>query len=148
MKHHLYTRLVPLVAFTLAMASCNTLKESADPRYAATYLSYPNGMADIRLELKENARFEYQMNIFPEPDNAEGDTVPEQFTFKGRWGNTEDNYILRFRRRNKPDLYALANPGYEPSTEVVVTDERTLRFPLYDEEVVIWGVKCFREKSE
>ncbi len=146
MKHHPFTRLVPLLAFLLAITACNTLQESADPRYAATYLSYPNGVADMRLELKENARFEYHLEIYPEPGNEQGDTLPEQFTFKGRWGNNDEQYILRFRRRNKPDLYALANPGYEPSTEVVVTDERTLRFPLYDEEVVIWGVRCFREE--
>ncbi|GEM_PF-3349586 len=58
----------------------------------------------------------------------------------------EKGVDLAYKRVYAPLRNLLPNPSYEPSTEVVVTDERTLNFPLYDEEVVICGIRCFREK--
>jgi hypothetical protein len=135
-----------LVAMSLFWSSCSTSRLTGDASHAAMYLSYPNGLADIGLDLKPNMRFDYRMTILPEPGTT--DTLPEKFTFAGRWGNDQSQYIIRFRRRNKPDLYALVSPGYEPETKVVVLDERTIAFPLNDKEVVIWGIRCYRVEGD
>lgn len=139
-------KLLTALCLLILMGSCGTKRLSGDKQYSASFQSYPNGLADINLELKENMRFTYHMEIYPEPGNEQGDTVSESWTFKGRWGNDEQNYILRFRKRNKPDLQALVNPGYEPETHVIAIDERTLTFPLRDKEIVMWGIRCFREE--
>ncbi len=138
-----------IALFLLALlGSCGTKRLSGDKQYSASFQSYPNGLADINLELNENLRFVYTMEIYPEPGNESGDTLPELFTFRGRWGNDTEDYYIRFHRRNKPDLHALVSPGYEPTTNVEVADERTIRFPLKDQEIVIWGIRCFKEEGE
>lgn len=141
-------KLLQAFCLLILLGSCGTKRLSGDKHYSASFQSYPNGLADINLELKENMRFEYHMEIYPEPGNEQGDTLSEHWTFKGRWGNYDEHYILRFRRRNKPDLHALVSPGYEPTTNVEVADERTIRFPLKDQEIVIWGIRCFKEEGE
>jgi len=135
-----------LIGVSLAMSSCSTSRLAGDATHAAMYRSYANGLADIELHLKSNMRFDYRMDILPEPGTT--DTIPEQFAFTGRWGNDQSRYIIRFRRRNKPDLYALVSPGYEPETKVVVLDERTIAFPLDDKEVVIWGIRCYKVEGD
>jgi hypothetical protein len=112
--------LMLITSMVIAISSCSTSRLGGNPDYAATFQSYPNGVADIRLELNSNMRFDYQMKILPEPGSA--DTIPEVFSFKGRWGNTDSHYLIRFRRKNKPDLPALINPGYEPGTNVRIVD--------------------------
>ncbi len=132
-----------LIGLMILVASCSTSRLSGDSQYAATFQSYPNGVADINLQLKPNMKFDYQMTILPQPGQA--DTLAEVFNYTGRWGNNESHYILRFRRYRKPDLVALAHPGYEPETSVTIKNERTLSFPIDDPEVVIWGVRCYKE---
>lgn len=137
--------IVVCAAAMFLLSSCQTFRKSGDPAYAATFQSYPNGLADIRLELKENMRFEYIMEILPEPGEMDPETPNEVLVFKGRWGNDDTHYLLRFRRRNQPDLYALVSPGYEPSTRVKVVDDRRIRFPLNDDEIVVWGIRCYKK---
>ncbi len=145
---------IVVIGLLLFLSSCSLFRPSGDPRHAAVFKSYPNDLASIRLELKENSRFDYYMAILPEidensmQDQQEESQEKEILEFRGRWYNDDSHYFLRFRRKNKPDLYALVSPGYEPPTQVTVVDERILRFPLNETEIVIWGIRCFKQNPE
>ncbi len=110
-------------------------------KYAATYRSYPNSLADLKLELKENLRFEYYMIILPEPET---DGQIDTLFFKGKWKTEYQNYVLRFQRRKRPDLHALLDSEYNPKTSIMILDSRHISFPLNAKEISIWGVLCYR----
>ena len=136
--------LFTLLLGVLLFPSCSTMKTGAE--HAAVYQSYANSLADIRLELQENNRFDYGMTIYPEPQEPES-AVPEHFQFRGRWTTEDGNYILLFRRRNKPNLYALFGQVGDMETNVRVISERRISFPVADAEIVVWGIVCFRERE-
>ncbi len=139
------TRLLLVLLLSMIIApACNTFKHGAE--HATVFQSYPNSQADIRLDLKENLRFNYDMTIYPELGDTT-QTDAEAFQFKGRWQTDNENYILRFRRRNHPDLYALFSQGTHLEVNVKVLSERRVSFPLDVEEIIVWGIRCYREEK-
>lgn len=128
----------------LTGVSCSVLRKSGGEEHAATFRSGANGVADIELELKKNHRFHYDMIIFAEPTSAQ---KHDTLFFKGRWWVEDHDYILHFRGRKKPDLYALFSPEYSPATTIRIVDDRHIRFPVFVEEVSIWGVRCIKTNN-
>lgn len=144
MKRRNQTRLLIIILTLWVTSSCSILRPAAE--HAAVFQSHPNSLAVIRLDLKENYRFDYDMTIYPElgePDSV----TPENFQFKGRWTTEDENYILRFRRRSKPDLYALFSQGTHLEVNVKVLSERRVSFHLDVEEIIVWGIRCYREEK-
>ena len=123
-------------------ASCTVNKSTTGKDYSARYVSHPNSMAEIKLELEENLRFEYFMVILPEHGSEQ---KMDTLIFKGRWDAENGQYVLTFHRRKKPDLYALLDSEYFPTTNIIICDERRVSFPLNAHEISIWGILCFRE---
>src|SRR6056297_2867202 len=102
-----------LIGFLLLTGvSCSILRKSGGEDHAAKFRSGANGVADIELELKDNNRFHYEMIIFADP--AASDQNHDTLFFKGRWWVEDNDYILHFRRRKKPDLHALFSQQYSP----------------------------------
>jgi hypothetical protein len=135
--------------FVLAVLFCTltscSLRKGANSAYSASFRSYANGLADLNLQLDADMKFSFVMTILPEPGT--GDTLPETFTFNGKWHYEQDKYVIRFASSDQIDLFALVDPSYEPATNVIVVDNRTLAFPLEAQEVVIWGIVCYRAST-
>jgi hypothetical protein len=137
------TTVIGSIFFVIMLAaSCTVNKSTTGKDYSARYVSHPNSMAEINLELKENLRFEYFMVILPEQG---GEQKMDTLIFKGRWDIENSQYVLTFHRRKKPDLFALLDSEYFPTTNVVIRDERRISFPLNAQEISIWGILCFRD---
>jgi hypothetical protein len=129
-----------LSAVIIVTAESCSLRKGTDSPYATTFISYANGLADINLQLAADMNFRFVMTVLPEP----GDTLAETFSFEGRWNYDHDRYFVNFNPSDEIDLHALVDPAYNPETNVAVIDERTLAFPMDAQEVVIWGIVCFR----
>ncbi len=135
-----------LIGFLLLTGvSCSILRKSGGKDHAAKFKSDANGVAEIEMEMKDNYRFYYKMIIFADPATSEQNH--DKMFFKGRWLVEDNDYILRFRKRKKPDLHALFNQKYSPSTTIHIIDERHIRFPVFAEEVSIWGVRCIKSNN-
>jgi hypothetical protein len=138
-----FTPFVVSVCFIIILAaSCTMNKNTIGKDYSALYVSHPNSMAEIKLELKENLRFEYFMVILPEPGS---DEKMDTLLFRGKWDAENGQYVLTFHHRKKPDLFALLDPEYFPDTNIIILDERRVSFPLNAHEISIWGILCFRD---
>jgi hypothetical protein len=137
-------KLVPIIiALVITGISCTSNKRLARQEMAATFQSYPNGVADIELVLNPNGRFVLDLTTLPDPAEEQEET--EKSKMKGKWNAKESDYELHFRGRNTPDLVALVGIDYSPETNISVIDERTLIIPGDQREIVIWGVKCFKK---
>lgn len=132
-----------IVVLGILVSSCTSNKKLARQEMAATFQSYPNGVADIELVLNPNGRFVLDLTTLPDPAEEQGET--EKSKMKGKWNAKDSDYELHFRRRNTPDLVALVGIDYSPETNISVIDERTLIIPGNQSEIVIWGVKCFKK---
>lgn len=135
-----------LIGFLLLTGvSCSILRKSGGEDHAAKFRSGGNGVAVIALDLKDNHRFHYEMVIFADPATSEQNH--DTLSFKGRWWVEDNDYILRFRGRKKPDLHTLFSQQYSPATTIRIVDDRHIRFPVFVEEVSIWGVRCIKSKN-
>jgi hypothetical protein len=133
--------LILLAGLFCMMASCS-FRKSADAAYTASFRSYANGLAEINLQLNPDLNFSFIMTIMPEYDSD--DLMPETFSFNGKWYHNHDTYYVQFNPSDTIDLYALVDPAYDPNTNVFVIDNHTLAFPLQAQEVIIWGIVCYR----
>jgi hypothetical protein len=133
--------LLACILITGIITSCSMRREKNSP-YAVYYQSHSNGLANIQLKLQPDQQFRFDLTLLPEAGT--GDTLAERFIFTGQWSHDAQQYFVRFKRSEDIDLFALVNPEYEPTTNVEVVDYRTLAFPLDAQEIVIWGILCYR----
>jgi hypothetical protein len=105
---------------------------------AVKYKSLGNGIADISLSLDEDQNFSLDLKAVD---------APKTYKLKGTWEKEHDNYVLKFKRRQK-DLgkFFESNTGY--SNNNLVADKKTVKIPSLSTGVVIWGIFCEKEFSQ
>lgn len=144
MKNNIQITLIIILVSFLVLPSCSMLRQPS--QHATVFQSYANSQADIQLDLRKNHRFRYAMTIYPEP-GVEESAPTESFQFTGKWKMENEEYIILFRRRNKPDLYALFSQVSDMEANVKVRNEHTISFAMDEEEIIVWGIRCFRQEK-
>lgn len=104
---------------------------------AVKYKSLGNGIADISLNLDEDQNFSLDLKAVD---------APKTYKLKGTWEKEHDNYVLKFKRRQKDlDKFFQSNTGYTNNN--LVADKKTVKIPSLSTGVVIWGIFCEKDFS-
>lgn len=135
-KKHALQICISLVIIFL-VSSCSIFRKGSLESNAAIYQTPGNGVADIRMSLHPNGKFDYNMIVLPQPGT---DETHDTIYYNGKWKTRNSDYLLKFKRRNQPDLQTLFSPGYTPKSEVKIADDREIQFPVADQEIHIWGI--------
>ena len=111
------------------MSGCATKMGQANE---ASFKSMGNDVADIKLTLKANEKF----NLMFHPLDA------NPVSFKGDWDLADGKYELTFRGKSI-DFNSLF-PNYDG---IEVVNEETIKFSNSLEGLWIWGIYCYKSEK-
>ena len=112
------------------------------------YLSDSNDLAQIKLTLLPQGRFDFFMDIYPDISENE-DIERDIITSSGTWSGTNKTVILKFPKNQKDIIHLneLFDANYKEGNEFNVIDEYNVEIDFTLQKLNIWGISCYKSQK-
>ncbi len=105
------------------------------------YQSGANGLANIRLTINPNGKFDYFMQTIPQPMTDDEAVI---INSSGKW-TKKDNWVQLTFLKNKPILSAVFDTNYADTNQFKLIDTNTIEINIDKKGISIWGIECNQE---